>query len=192
MIIRCSEQIAALFWLRNLTNAHILNMKLKQFAPLFFVLALTACTTPPTVEQKQADIDQAIRVKKILDNYVPVDYVSISCVGHADTPVTGYSIQDLVSTREYGGGRCGGTNAAGYPLPKQWRPGMKVKVSWKLDGQPWRETTTNIMRYENSGRVFLHIFNNNQARVVVSDFYSPTSPKHPIAFDAKFPPPEEE
>ncbi|PFH09752.1 uncharacterized protein DUF3304 [Collimonas sp. PA-H2] len=167
-------------------------MKLKQFVPLLFVLTLTACATPSTTDQKQADADQAVRIKKILDNYVPVTYVSISCVGHGDALVTGYSIQDLVSTREYGGGRCGGTNAAGYPLPKQWRPGMKVKVSWKLDGQPWRETTTNIMRYDKAGMVFIHIFNNNQVRVVSSAEYSSESPKHQIPPGTKIPPPEEQ
>lgn len=166
-------------------------MKLKQFAPLLVLLALTACATPLTPEQQAKADRMAALSKKIDDNYVPVTYVSISCVGHADTPVTGYSIQDLISTQQYGGGSCGGTNAAGYPLPKQWRPGMKVKVSWKLDGQPWRETTTNIMHYDSAEVLFVHIFNNNQVRVVSSNVY-PSGPAHPIPFSSKTPPPEEQ
>jgi len=161
-------------------------MKFKSIYFLPLVFLLTACTTP---EQKQADADQEVRLQKIRDNFVPVTYVSISCSGHTDIPVTGYSIQDLVSTREYGSGGCGGTVAAGYPLPKQWRPGMKVKVSWKLDGQPWRETTTNIMRYDKVGTLFVHVFNNNQVRVVSSNIY-PGGAGHPISGDSKIAPVE--
>lgn len=167
------------------------NIKLKQFAPLLILLVLTACATSPTTEQKQADADQTVRIQKILDNYVPVTYVSIACDDHTDTFVTEYAIQDLVSTRQYGGGSCGGTNAAGYTLPKQWRPGMKVKVSWKLDGQPWRETTTNIMRYDSAEMLFIHIYNNDQVRVVSSNTY-PSGTRHPISGDSKIPPPEEQ
>ena len=163
-------------------------MKLKFFTPILLSFALAACSTP---EQKQAAAEQAIRLQKIDDSYVPVTYVSIACDGHADIPVTGYSVQDLISTREYGGGSCGGINAAGYPLPRQWRPGMKVKVSWKLDGQPWRKTTTNIMRYDSAETLFIHIYNNDQVRVVSAKAY-PGSPKHPISGDSTIPPPEEE
>ncbi|NKI68831.1 DUF3304 domain-containing protein [Collimonas pratensis] len=166
-------------------------MKLKQFAPLLVLLALTACATPLTPEQQAKADRMAALSKKIDDNYVPVSYVSISCSGHTDVPVTGYSVRDLISTQEYGSGGCGGTVAAGYPLPKQWRPGMKVKVSWKLDAQPWRETTTNIMRYDKVGTLFVHVFNDNQVRVVVSNTY-PGGAGHPIPRESKTPPPEEQ
>ncbi|NKI68180.1 DUF3304 domain-containing protein [Collimonas pratensis] len=164
-------------------------MKTKHFFPLFVLLALTACATPPTPEQQAKADRMAALSKEIDDNYVPVAYVAIACEDHTDTFITGYTIQDLVSTRKYGGGSCGGTNAAGYPLPKQWRPGMKVKVKWKLDGQPWRETTTNIMRYDSAEMLFIHIYNNDQVRVVSSKVY-PGGPKHPIDGDSKIPPPE--
>jgi len=167
-------------------------MKFNLFFLVLIALTLSACATPLTPEQQAKNERMDKLFREIDENYVPVSYVSISCSGHTDIPVTGYSIQDLVSTREYGSGGCGGTVAAGYPLPKQWRPGMKVRVSWKLDGKPWRETATNIMRYDEPGMVFIHIFNNDQVRVVSSARYSSESPKHPISGESKNPPPEEQ
>lgn len=161
---------------------------MKKMISLFAALTLIACATP---EQRKANADHAAHIQNLVDEAIPETYVSISCVGHADAPVTAYSIQDLETTDEYGGGNCGGTNAAGYPLPKQWRPGMKVTVRWKLDRQPWRETTTNIMRYDSAEMLFIHIFNNNQVRVV-SAFPYPSSTLHPIPFRSKIPPPEEQ
>lgn len=158
---------------------------------IIILLALTACAAPLTPEQQAKAERMAALFKKIDDNYVPVNYVSVSCVGHADTPVTDYSVRDLESAEEYGGGNCGGTNAAGYPLPKQWRPGMKVAVRYKLDRQPWRETSTNVMRYYGPGSLFAHIYNNNRVRVVVSSTY-PSGAKHPISFISKIPPQEEQ
>jgi hypothetical protein len=154
------------------------------------MLLLSACATQLTPEQQAKAERMAALFKKIHDNYVPVSYISISCVDHSDVAVTGYSVQDLTGSQQYGGGSCGGTNAAGYPLPKQWRPGMKVKVRWKLDRQPWRETTTNIMRYESAEMLFVHIFNNDEVRVVSAFAYA-NSPYHPIPFRSKIPPPEE-
>jgi hypothetical protein len=153
------------------------------------VMLLSGCATQLTPEQQAKAERMAALFKKIDDNYVPVSYISISCVDHSDVAVTGYSVQDLASNQQYGGGSCGGTNAAGYPLPKQWRPGMKVKVRWKLDRQPWRETTTNIMRYSSAEMLFVHIFNNDQVRVVSALAY-PSSTLHPILFDSKIPPEE--
>lgn len=164
-------------------------MIIKRLVFALLPLVIAACTTP---EQQQAAAEQAIRLQKIDDNYIPVTYVSISCVGHADTAVTGYFVQDLVSTRKYGGGGCGGIAAVGYPLPKQWQPGLKVTVGWKLDGQPWRETTTSIMRYEKTGTMYVHVFNNNQVRVVSAPIHGPGNPRHPIDQNAKIPPSEEQ
>jgi hypothetical protein len=158
---------------------------------LMIMLLLAACATPLTPEQQAKAERMAALFKKIADNYVPVIYVSISCDDHTSALVTGFAIQDLQSTEQYGGGSCGGTNAAGYPLPKQWRPGMKVKVRWKLDGKPWRETSTNIMRYSEAGTVFIHIYDNDQVRVVASSTY-PGGAKHPISGDSKIPPPAQE
>jgi hypothetical protein len=164
---------------------------MKKYIFLIVVLILVGCAKPLTPEQQEHAEIMAALAKKINDNYVPVSYVSISCVGHSDTPVTGYSIEELMRKQEYGGGNCGGTNAAGYPLPKQWRPGMKVKVRYKLDRQPWREATTNIMRYDSAEMLFIHIFNNNEIRVVSALAYA-NSEFHPIPFRSKIPPPEEQ
>lgn len=172
----------------NYLNEKVDSMKI---ISLIIMLLLSACATHLTPQQQAKNERMAALFKKIDDNYVPVSYISISCVDHSDVAVTGYAIQDIESTQKYGGGHCGGANAAGYPLPKQWRPGMKVKVSWKLDRQPWREATTNIMRYESAEMLFIHIFNNGQIRVV-SAFAYPGSTLHPIPFESKIPPPEEQ
>jgi hypothetical protein len=106
-------------------NIQIGRIDLMKIISLIIILALSACTAPLTEEQQEDAKIMAALLKKIDENYVPVSYVSVSCVGHADTPVTDYSVRDVEGKQEYGGGNCGGTNAAGYPLPKQWCPGMK-------------------------------------------------------------------
>jgi hypothetical protein len=155
---------------------------------LFLALTLIACGTP---EQRQAKAEHDARIQTIVDNVIPVTFVSISCVGHADALVTGYSLRELDRNEWYGGGTCGGTNAAGYPLPDQWRPGMKVSVRWKLNKQPWRERTAYIKRYHEVGALFVHIYNSDEIRVVSSNTY-PSGAMHPISGDSKIPPPEEQ
>ena len=93
-----------------------------------------------------------------------------------------------------GGASCGGLIAAGYALPKTWFPGMKVKVRWNrpikgLDS--WHEKTTNIMRYDRAGTIYVHFFKDDQVRVVAANSNG-ASPHHPILEDVTVPPAEDQ
>jgi len=90
------------------------------------------------------------------------------------------------------GGTCGGLIAAGYLLPEKWTPGMKVKVRWKPNGRDFIEKTTNIIRYDEAGTIYVHFLKNDQVRVVSSARYAAQSPKHPIPENVIVPPAEEQ
>lgn len=127
---------------------------------------------------------------------VPEGYVSVSCVTHQTGYVHSFYIEEpgyngVLGGRMVGGTNCGGLIAAGYALPETWYPGMKVKVRWKPNGREWVEKTTNIMRYEKGGDIYVHFFLGDQVRVVAANS-GPTSPVHPIPRDAVIPPPEEQ
>jgi hypothetical protein len=71
-------------------------------------------------------------------------------------------------------------------VPKKWYPGMKVLVRWDMpEGtkHAYKEKLVDVERYEEGGSVYIHIFPNDEIRVVVSN-YGGWSMKHPI------PPPE--
>ncbi|MFL9879005.1 DUF3304 domain-containing protein [Herbaspirillum rhizosphaerae] len=152
------------------------------------ISALTACNTPLPAVQERADTI----------SYVPIprEYVSVSCVTHGTGYIHSFYIEEPASSsrlggREAGGTNCGGIIAAGYALPKTWFPGMKVKVRWKPNGREWVEKTTNIMRYDEVGTIYVHFFPGDQVRVVSALPY-PESLKHPIPANATVPPPEEQ
>ena len=147
---------------------------------------LTACNaTAPGAPAKTSTL-----------SYVPIprEYVSVSCVTHGTGYIHSFYVEEPASSsrlggREAGGTNCGGLIAAGYALPKTWFPGMKVKVRWKPNGREWVEKTTNIMRYEKVGDIYVHFFQGDQVRVISANS-GPTSSIHPIPRDATVPPPE--
>ncbi|MBB3211761.1 hypothetical protein FHW67_001009 [Herbaspirillum sp. Sphag1AN] len=150
---------------------------------------LTACnTTTPISDANDAKNPYV---------YTPEIYVSISCVAHEGAPyISGYSIEEPIPSGILGGKfahgpGCGGQIAAGYAVPEKWHPGMKVRVRWKPNGRQWIEKTTNILRYEQADKIFVHIFADDQVRVVSSIYY-PESKYHPILKSSTVPPPEEE
>ncbi|MGS0743638.1 DUF3304 domain-containing protein [Glaciimonas sp. GG7] len=144
-------------------------------------VALSACTTPKPGEPLEV----------IPYVNVPMSAVPMSCFSH---PGVGYihsfSVQEFFSKRLVGGLSCGGTGAFGYMLPKQWQPGMKVKVRWKPNGRDWIEKTTTIRRYDKVGTLFAHFFINDEVRVVSSFAYP--GPHHPIPENVVIAPLEEE
>src|SRR5450830_1314379 len=161
---------------------------IKKLLLLASITALTACnaTAPVAAEKKEAKPYK----------YIPREYVSISCVTHGTGYIHSFSIEEPIATgplggRKVGGASCGGLIAAGYALPKTWYPGMKVKVRWKPNGREWVEKTTNIMRYEEVGDIYVHFFPGDQVRVVAANS-GPTSSIHPIPRDSNVPPPEEQ
>ncbi|MBP7568216.1 MAG: DUF3304 domain-containing protein, partial [Burkholderiaceae bacterium] len=126
---------------------------------------------------------------------VPVSYVSMGCTGHGNVGyIHSYAVQEPIygqfSRRMVGYGlNCGGTVAAGYPVPDTWTPGMKVKVRWKPDGRDWVEKTTSILPYSQVGMVYVHFFPNDEVRVVVSTVGA-LHPNHPLPQSMTVPPPE--
>ena len=163
-------------------------MTIKKLLLLASIAALSACNgTAPVAETTQ-------EAKPYV--YIPEEYVSISCVTHGTGYIHSFAIEEPVHSgpvggRMAGGASCGGIIAAGYALPKTWFPGMKVKVRWKPNGREWVEKTTNIMRYEKVGNIYVHFFPGDQVRVVAANSNG-ASPHHPILEDATVPPAEDQ
>ena len=166
-------------------------MTIKRLLLLASIAALSACNgTAPVAETTQ-------EAKPYV--YIPEEYVSISCVTHGTGYIHSFAIEEPVHSgpvggRMAGGASCGGLIASGYALPKTWFPGMKVKVRWNrpINGvDSWHEKTTNIMRYDEVGTIYVHFFPDDQVRVVSANSGA-TSSIHPIPRDAAVPPPEEQ
>ncbi|MBB3212095.1 hypothetical protein FHW67_001363 [Herbaspirillum sp. Sphag1AN] len=150
---------------------------------------LTACNTTTPI----SDVNDV----KNPHVFVPESYVSMSCIEHEGVSyIYDFSIEEPIASGPLGGrmvhgSSCGGLIAAGYALPKAWFPGMKVKVRWKPNGRDYVEKTTNIMRYDAIGDLYVHFFKDDQVRVVSALPY-PESKNHPILENVTVPPPEEE
>ncbi|MQR00242.1 DUF3304 domain-containing protein [Glaciimonas soli] len=162
------------------------SMRIKYSLLLAAALALSACSTQKNTE----DLSKYTAMKVV---NVPMAYVSLNCFAHKGVGyIYSYSVQEPFSKRMANGLDCGGTVAAGYMLPKQWQPGMKVKVRWKPNGRDWIEKTTTIRKYAEAGTLYVHFFQNDEVRVVSSPLYGSESPLHPILKDVVIAPPEEE
>ncbi|WP_260326515.1 DUF3304 domain-containing protein [Glaciimonas immobilis] len=123
----------------------------------------------------------------------------MSCANHTDGYIHSYGVQEPLTMaksiiyalncqpHEMGGG----VVAAGFTLPDQWQPGMKVKVRWKPNARDWIEKTTTIRWYATPERLFVHFFANDEVRVLSSSPF-PRSTLHPILMNVTIAPPEEE
>lgn len=171
-------------------------MHLKKLLLLLSTLALSACaaTVPNTAQVS----------KPVPPVYIPIPMtpVPITCVNHTDQYIHSYAVQEartlgknMISALNCMGHEMGRSIvAAGYLLPKQWQPGMTVKVRWNrpIKGEDnWIEKTTTIKRYEKVGKLYVHFFANDEVRVVSSPYY-PESSLHPILRNDTIAPPEEE
>ncbi|WP_260326391.1 DUF3304 domain-containing protein [Glaciimonas immobilis] len=125
----------------------------------------------------------------------------MACANHTDGYIHSYGVQEPLTMaksiiyalncqpHEMGNGLV----AAGFTLPDQWRPGMKVKVRWNrpIRGEDnWIEKITAIRWYDTPETLFVHFFANDEVRVL-SAFAFP-GPHHPIPMNLKIAPPEEE
>ena len=178
-----------------------MRVLVKRAMALLAVLVVLGGCSQPQKTMSEEDVAgerylaarQAIRDAKS----VPVAYVSMGCTGHGNVGyIHSYAVQETVhgqfSRGMISGLSCGGTVIAGYPVPRTWTPGMKVKVRWNrpIKGEDnWIEKTTTIPRYDAIGMLYVHFFPNDEVRVVVSQVGT-LNPGHPIPPDATVPPPE--
>lgn len=159
-------------------------MKIEKTLLILSIAGLSACNAMAPLE------DTTMEKKSYV--YVPETAVSVSCVTHEGSPsISQFYVGELTRKRMAGGGSCGGLIAAGYLLPNTWHPGMTVKVRWKPNGRDFIEKTTNILRYDEVGNIYVHFFAGDHVRVVSALPY-PESRNHPIPEDAIVPPPEGE
>ena len=166
-------------------------------AVMAVVLVLAGCAQPqkPMSAEEQEwmrGVKERNAIRK--SQSVPVAYVSMGCTGHGNVGyIHSYAVQETIhgqfSRGMISGLSCGGTVVAGYPVPRTWTPGMKVKVRWKPNGRGYIEKTTTIPRYDAIGMLYVHFFPNDEVRVVVSQVGT-LNPNHPIPPDATEPPPE--
>jgi len=128
----------------------------------FGVLLLAACSTQPKADES---------------NYG----ASVGIVNH-----TGNFIYSA-SVNGGGGGHmeawgAGAANVCCVMVPKKWYPGMQVSVRWDMpqgSKHIYKEKLVEVERYEESGSVYIHVFPNDEVRVVISN-YDGWSSKHPI------------
>lgn len=83
----------------------------------------------------------------------------------------------------------GGANVCCVIVPSKWYPGLKVHVRWNMpEGSKdvYKEKIVEVERYEDDdgGSLYIHIFPNDEVRVVVST-YAGWSTKHPIPASKK-------
>lgn len=67
-------------------------------------------------------------------------------------------------------------------IPRVWYPGMKVRVEWNMpEGikDVIKEKIVEVEKYDEPGSIYIHIFPNDEVRVVVTSVGG-YSPKHPI------------
>jgi hypothetical protein len=72
-------------------------------------------------------------------------------------------------------------------VPRKWIPGMQVLVSWDMpEGSKHivKEKRVDVERYDEPGSVYIHIFPDDEIRVVVSN-YGGWSKQHPIPAPVK-------
>lgn len=77
----------------------------------------------------------------------------------------------------------GGGDVCCVSVPKKWVPGMQVRVRWDMpEGSKHivKEKLVDVERYEESGNIYVHIFPDDEVRIVVS-MYDGWSKHHPIA-----------
>lgn len=81
----------------------------------------------------------------------------------------------------------GGPDVCCVVVPKKWYAGMQVLVRWDMpEGSRHivKEKVVEVEKYDESGNVYIHIFPNDEIRVVVS-MYDGWSKNHPIPAPVK-------
>ncbi|WBS04830.1 DUF3304 domain-containing protein [Pseudoduganella sp. SL102] len=89
-------------------------------------------------------------------------------------------------------GTSGGGHAARYSagianvccvvVPVKWHAGLRMNVQWDMpEGSEhvWKEKMVEVKKYDEPGSVYLHFFDNDEIRIVVTDWIG-GAPEHPI------------
>ncbi|MBA4111538.1 MAG: hypothetical protein C0487_18305 [Leptothrix sp. (in: Bacteria)] len=106
---------------------------------------------------------------------------SVGVVNHTDRYIYFASVDGAGggNMSEYGAGNAGMCCAL---IPEVWYPGMKVTVRWDMPvgiQHVDKEKVVEVERYEETGSIYIHIFQDDEVKVVVSP-YASWSPRHPI------------
>ena len=78
----------------------------------------------------------------------------------------------------------GGSTVCCVMLPRQWQPGMTVKVTWNVTN--WRDCTGKdyeavvpVDKYDEAGHVWVSFLPKGKVRVTASAWHGPGNPKYP-------------
>jgi len=111
-------------------------------------------------------------------------YASVGGVNHTNRFVYEFSIDGTPghNMRAYGSANAG-TCCVG--VPRVYRPGMKVTVSWNMPEGRQDVIKTKLVEvepYTEAGTIYAHFFPDDVVRVVVSARNGPHNPDHPIPY----------
>lgn len=106
---------------------------------------------------------------------------SVGIVNHTDKYVYSAGVNGAGggTMSEFG---AGGAGVCCARLPAKWRPGLmaNVRVTFAVGRKLTRlEKTVEVERYDTPGSIYIHLFPDDQVRVVVSE-YAGYSSGHPI------------
>ena len=109
------------------------------------------------------------------------DAAQVGVVNHTGNYIYSASVNGA------GGGKmsawgAGYANICCTSIPRTWYPGMKVRVRWDMPighTHNVKEKIVEVEKYERPGSVYLHVFPNDEIRVIVTNIGGPSS-KHPI------------
>ncbi|WP_083941276.1 DUF3304 domain-containing protein [Pseudoduganella violaceinigra] len=136
---------------------------------IIFAMVVTACSTHPSRDDS-------------------VYGASVGIVNHTSKYIHS-ALANGAGGANMGAWGAGGANVCCVIVPSKWYPGLKVHVRWNMpEGSKdvYKEKIVEVERYEDDdgGSLYIHIFPNDEVRVVVST-YAGWSTKHPIPASKK-------
>ncbi|GGY68614.1 hypothetical protein GCM10007387_58400 [Pseudoduganella albidiflava] len=146
-----------------------MKANMKYLTVLGGAMILSACAA---AKQDQAEMYGAsIGIVNHTDKYIYATQVGNNGGGHA------------------GRYRAGVGSVCCVMLPVTWHAGLRFNVHWDVpEGTKhiWKEKLVDVERYDEPGSLYLHIFPNDEVRIVVTK-WAGGSQKHPIQPPVKTP-----
>lgn len=111
---------------------------------------------------------------------------SVGVVNHTDQYIYSASVEGAGGGNmpEFGAGNAGMCCAM---IPAVWYPGMKVTVRWDMPvgvQHVDKEKVVDVEQYDEPGDIYIHIFPDDEVRVVITNFGG-ASTRHPIPAPVK-------